>query len=329
MTSAEHPPVALTCGDPSGIGPEIALKAWRVLGAKIPFFWIGDPRHLPDCEPHIVINAPEDATDALPNGMPVLPTEFASKAEPGSPARENAASVVKVIERAVALTQSGRASAVCTAPISKKVLLDDAGFAFPGHTEFLASLAGVKTSVMMLASEELRVVPVTIHIPLSDVPRTLTQELLETTLRTTEHAMRSDFGIKAPRIAVAGLNPHAGENGMLGVEDEATIRPICDKLRGEGWKLSGPLPADTMFHARARDKFDVAVAMYHDQALIPIKTLAFDEGVNTTLGLPFVRTSPDHGTAFDIAGKDIANPSSLVEALKLADKMALARRVSP
>jgi 4-hydroxythreonine-4-phosphate dehydrogenase len=210
--------------------------------------------------------------------------------------------------------------------LHKKALKDGAGFAFPGHTEFLAHLAGVAHVVMMLASPKLRVVPVTIHIAVKDVPTALTPDLLEATIRITEAGLRRDFGIASPRLAVAGLNPHAGEGGAMGTEEITMIAPLLDRLRAEGFDLRGPASADTMFHARAREGYDVAICMYHDQALIPIKTLDFDGGVNVTLGLPFIRTSPDHGTAFDIAGKGIARPDSLIAALRLAAEMAQARR---
>ncbi|SMX22027.1 4-hydroxythreonine-4-phosphate dehydrogenase PdxA [Boseongicola aestuarii] len=325
MTETSRRPVALTCGDPAGVGPEIAVKAWETLSSSAPFFWIGDPRHLPVRAKVSLIQSSAEATKASNHGLPVLAHEFPEIAQPGVPSPANAQSVVDVIERAVHLVQSGDAAAVCTAPISKKILVDHAKFAYPGHTEFLAALGGVETSVMMLASEELKVVPVTIHMPLGEVPNALTQELLRKTLTIVHKSMVRDFGIATPRIAVAGLNPHAGEGGMLGAEEAAIIRPVCEDLRADGMKITDPLPADTMFHAKARKTYDVAVAMYHDQALIPIKTLAFDRGVNVTLGLPFVRTSPDHGTAFDIAGKGLADATSLVEAIRLAHRMASAR----
>jgi 4-hydroxythreonine-4-phosphate dehydrogenase len=230
--------------------------------------------------------------------------------------------VIAAIERAVALVMAGDAAAVCTAPIAKKVLIDGAGFAHSGHTEFLAALAGVGRVVMMLASDRLRVVPATVHIPLAQVPRVLTPELLRETIEITARGMRERFAIPRPRIAVAGLNPHAGEGGVMGDEEAEWIAPLLARMRGEGFDLIGPLPADTMFHDAARARYDVAVAMYHDQALIPIKTLDFDSGVNVTLGLPFVRTSPDHGTAFDIAGKGVAHPGSLIAALRMAQAMA-------
>lgn len=318
-------PIAVTCGDPSGIGLEITLKAWNALRNEFPFFIIADPGHFADTAAINIIDTPARTLQAMPHGLPVLPHSFAREATPGRPSHDNARGVVEVIERGVQLVTGGEASALCTAPISKKELVDHAGFAHPGHTEFLAHLSGTDLPVMMLAAEELKVVPVTIHIPLSQVPDALTPQRLDATLRKVHAAMMHDFGLETPRIAVAGLNPHAGEGGMLGPEDDAVIAPVCQLLRAEGMEISGPLPADTMFHEAARAHYDVAVAMYHDQALIPIKTLAFDRGVNVTLGLPFVRTSPDHGTAFDIAGQGIASATSMVEALRLAWSMAQTR----
>jgi 4-hydroxythreonine-4-phosphate dehydrogenase len=320
-------PIALTCGEPAGVGPEIAVKARAALGADLPFFWIGDPRHLPSGTAFHEISEPSQAVEVPPGALPVLRHDFPEPAVPGQPAPANAADVVAVIARAVALVEAGAASAVCTAPISKKALKDGAGFAFPGHTEYLAALAGVGHVVMMLACPELRVVPVTIHIPLEEVAAALTPDLLETALRITHAALIRDFGIAAPRIAVSGLNPHAGEGGTMGRQDGAVIAPVLERLAAEGMRLTGPLPADTMFHAAARARYDAAVAMYHDQALIPIKTIDFAGGVNATLGLPFIRTSPDHGTAFDIAGRGVADPSSLIAALRMARDMAAARRV--
>lgn len=318
-------PVALSCGEPAGIGPEIAVAARAVLGDALPFFWIGDPRHLPRGAAHRVIGHPDQAL-AVPAGLlPVLAQEFAGAATPGEPDPANAAGVIAAIERGVALVMAGQAAALCTAPIHKKALKDGAGFAFPGHTEYLAHLAGDARVVMMLACDALRVVPATIHIALSEVPRALTPALLEEVIRLTHAGLIRDFGIEAPVIAVAGLNPHAGEGGVMGREELDWMAPLLARLQAEGFALKGPLPADTMFHARARAGYDAAVCAYHDQALIPIKTLAFDEGVNVTLGLPFIRTSPDHGTAFDIAGKGIARPDSLVAALRMAAKMAANR----
>jgi 4-hydroxythreonine-4-phosphate dehydrogenase len=313
-------PILLTSGDPSGIGPEIAAKAWD-LGER--FVWLGDPRQLPKGvrwrEVPSLGNAPEDGP------IPVLRHDFAAPAVPGAPDPANASGVVAVIAQAVELVQAGKASAIVTAPINKKALKDGAGFAFPGHTEYLAHLAGVERVVMMLACPGLRVVPTTIHIPLADVPSALTEELMEATIRITHAGLVRDFGIGAPRIAVAGINPHAGEGGAMGVEEERMIRPLIARLRAEGFDLKGPFPADTMFHAAARAGYDVAICAYHDQALIPIKTIDFAGGVNVTLGLPFVRTSPDHGTAYDIAGQGKADPSSLIAALRMARATAEVR----
>lgn len=313
--------ILLTCGDPAGIGPEIATKAWAA-GER--FVWVGDPRHLPAGTSWREVAEGECPADGP---MAVLPQELASPAPPGQPVAANAAGVVAVIERAVRLVQAGRAAAICTSPINKKALQAGAGFAFPGHTEFLAHLAGVDRVVMMLACPELRVVPTTIHIALSDVPAALTEELLETTIRVTHDGLIRDFKIPAPRIAVAGLNPHAGEGGAMGWEEDRMIRPLIARLQGDGMAITGPWPADTMFHPAARARYDVAICAYHDQALIPIKTIDFAGGVNITLGLPFVRTSPDHGTAYDISGRGVADPTSLIAALRMARDMANARKV--
>jgi 4-hydroxythreonine-4-phosphate dehydrogenase len=319
---SEPRPIVVTCGDPSGIGPEIAVKAFQT-GAS--FVWLGDPRHLPRGSSFREITGLAEA-QTLPRGLlPVLPHPFAAPALPGAPDPANAEGVATAIARAVELVQAGEASAICTAPINKKALKDGANFAFPGHTEYLAHLAGVDRVVMMLACPELRVVPVTIHIPIAEVPGTLTTDLLETTIRITHTALMKDFGLAAPRLAVAGLNPHAGEGGAMGWEDTRIIAPVVARLAAEGMHIRGPLSADTMFHARARAGFDAAICMYHDQALIPIKTVDFAGGVNVTLGLPFVRTSPDHGTGYDIAGKGIADPTSMIAALQMARDMVAAR----
>jgi 4-hydroxythreonine-4-phosphate dehydrogenase len=318
-------PVALTCGEPAGIGPEICTKAWETLGSNLPFFWIGDPRHLPAGSKTTLIDDPSETQRAAAFGLPVLVHDFAAPATSGTPTPENSTGVIEVIHRACALVAQGHASALCTSPIHKKALKDGAGFRFPGHTEFLADIAGAPLAVMMLACDTLRVVPTTIHIPLADVPTALSPDLLRDTIRVTHAALKRDFAIANPRIAVAGLNPHAGEGGVMGREEITLITPILEKLRAEGMALTGPHSADTLFHAAARTNYDAAICMYHDQALIPIKTLAFDQGVNVTLGLPFIRTSPDHGTAFDIAGKGIANPSSLIAALHMAHDMGTRR----
>lgn len=323
-------PVALTMGDPAGVGGEIALRAWTFLQSKRPFFLIGDREHMTGLAgmagiPLLEINDPGEADAAMPFGLPLLHHPLPRPAPAGLPDPENASTVIEIIARAVALARSGRAAAVCTNPINKKALMDGAGFPFPGHTEYLARLCGAPLPVMMLAAPALRVVPVTIHVPLAEVPFLLTAELIEGTLRILHAGLIRDFGFAEPRLAVAGLNPHAGENGALGREEVEVIGPILERLRAEGMAIDGPRSADTMFRAEARRSYDAAVCMYHDQALIPIKTVDFDGGVNVTLGLDFVRTSPDHGTAYDIAGRGVANATSLIAALELAHDVATAR----
>jgi 4-hydroxythreonine-4-phosphate dehydrogenase len=325
-------PLALTLGEPAGIGPDITFAAWRrraeLDGA---FYILADPDHLRRCGTRIAADIPiavvEPATAELAFGtaLPVVDIGLKVTAEPGRPDMSSAPAAIAAIRRAVADVQAGVAAAVVTNPIAKNVLYRS-GFAEPGHTEFLARLAQEATgkpvtAVMMLWSPELAVVPVTIHIPLREVFSTLSTALIVDTGRITARDLSARFGIARPRIAVAALNPHAGEDGTLGEEDRAIVAPAVRQLRSEGIDASGPLPADTLFHERARATYDVALCMYHDQALIPIKTLAFDHGVNVTLGLPFVRTSPDHGTAFDLAGTGKANPGSLLAALRLAARL--------
>lgn len=327
-------PLALTAGDPAGIGPDIALAAWlgrEWLGVP-PFYLIGDPTLLAararqlGHEVRIAETEPCEAIRHFAHALPVAPLAARFDADPGKPSAANVPGILESIDRAVADTFSGDAGAVVTCPIAKKVLYDG-GFGFPGHTEYLAELAKTRTGVaalpvMMLAGPELRAVPVTIHIPITDVAPVLTLESIVETGQIVAAELTRCFGIAKPRLAVAGLNPHAGEDGTIGKEDEHTVRPAVETLRRLGIEARGPLPADTMFHKRARDTYDAAICMYHDQALIPAKTLGFDEAVNVTLGLPFVRTSPDHGTAFDIAGTGKARPDSLVAALRLAAEMA-------
>lgn len=326
--------LALSVGDPSGIGPEIAIAAWRTrhLSGLPSFYLLADPalmaaraRRLGADIP-IIEASPADAANTFQDALPVVPLAARLVDSPGLADPANAEGTIEAIDRAVADCLAGHAAAVVTCPIAKKPLYD-AGFRFPGHTEYLAHLASRHTGadvrpVMLLAGPELRTVPVTIHIALAEVPRQLTSELIVTTARITAHDLASRFGINRPRLAIAGLNPHAGEGGSMGHEDDRIIRPAVEVLRVEGIDAVGPLPADTLFHARARAAYDVALCMYHDQALIPAKALAFDEAVNVTLGLPFIRTSPDHGTAFDIAGKGIARADSLIAALKLARRLA-------
>ncbi len=331
IPSALHP-LALTMGEPAGIGGEIALKAWLAAREALPpFFLIDDPARLAALAtrlgwtvPIAPIAAPGEAAAAFSSAVPVLPLKEGCAVLPGAPSAKAAPAVLEAIRRAVELTQSGHAAAVVTSPINKK-LLYDAGFQHPGHTEYLAELTGAPLPVMMLASEMLRVVPVTIHLSLRDALAALTTEGIVAAGRITAAALKRDFGIPKPRLAVAGLNPHAGEDGALGREDIEIVAPAVAKLRAEGIDAVGPLPADTMFHAAARARYDTALCMYHDQGLIPLKTLGFEQGVDVTLGLPIVRTSPDHGTAFDIAGKGVASADSLIAALRLAADMAARR----
>jgi 4-hydroxythreonine-4-phosphate dehydrogenase len=315
-------PVAVSCGEPAGIGPEVAAKAWGALRGAVPILWIGDPRHLPSGTDWVEVVSPEEAAEVSPRALPVLARDFESAATPGRPQAAHAQGVIDAVAEAVALVQAGRARAVCTAPISKAALAEGAGFAFPGHTEYLAHLAGGAEVAMMLASPLLRAVPATIHVPLSEVPRLVTGDLVERTVRLVHRSLRDQWAIASPRIAVAGLNPHAGESGRMGTEDRDVIAPALARLRAEGIDVAGPLSADTMFHPEARATYDAAVCMYHDQALIPLKTLDFAGGVNVTLGLPFVRTSPDHGTAFGIAGRGVADPRSMIASLELAARLA-------
>jgi len=323
-------PLAVTMGEPAGIGGDITLMAWRAAadGALPSFFVIDDADRLEALatrlglvSPVARIDRPEIAADVFARALPVLHRPLPRPVEPGRPSAGNAAAVVAAIEEAVAFAGDGRAAAVVTNPINKKVLYE-ANFRFPGHTEFLAALAGGVPVAMMLASEQLRVVPVTVHVSLRDAIAALTTAKIVACGRLVASALARDFGILHPRLAVAGLNPHAGEQGTMGDEDARIIVPAVAALCAEGIAATGPLPPDTMFHAAARATYDAALCMYHDQALIPLKTLDFDGGVNVTLGLPFVRTSPDHGTAFDVAGTGRARPTSLIAALRLAARIA-------
>jgi 4-hydroxythreonine-4-phosphate dehydrogenase len=334
MAGSALQPLALSQGDPAGIGPDVALLAWvlREPRAVPPFLYIGDPDVLRARASTLGLNAPllesdcNGATEVFGSALPFMPIAAGVAVAPGKPSSASAKGTIRAIEAAVELTISGKTAAVVTNPIAKSVLYE-AGFKFPGHTEFLADL-GAKAfgrnviAVMMIAGPVLRTVPVTIHIPIRDVPAALTADLVYQTCRIVAHDMQARFGLAAPRLAVSGLNPHAGEDGALGSEDAAVIAPAIARLRADGIDAFGPLPGDTMFHAAARDTYDVAVCMYHDQALIPAKALGFDDAVNVTLGLPFIRTSPDHGTAFSLAGTGRAKPSSLIAALKMAAEMA-------
>jgi 4-hydroxythreonine-4-phosphate dehydrogenase len=329
-------PLALTSGEPAGIGPDITLKAWlRRNELNLPvFYWLGDAESLERRGKTLGLNVrlaevrPEEAIDTFAQALPVVPTGQAATARPGQPDGSSAGAALASIRQAVQDVMAGRASALVTNPIAKHVLYS-AGFRHPGHTEYLAELAApngfVPQPVMMLWSPAVAVVPVTIHVSLREALAQLSSDLIATTARIVVAGLKSHFGMARPRLAVSGLNPHAGEDGSLGIEDKTIVADAVELLRSEGLDVRGPLPADTMFHEAARKTYDCAICMYHDQALIPVKTLAFEDAVNVTLGLPFIRTSPDHGTAFDIAGTDKPNPSSLIAALRLAARMAAAQ----
>jgi 4-hydroxythreonine-4-phosphate dehydrogenase len=334
MTERRALPLALTLGEPAGIGPDLTIQIWRQrteLGLPA-FYLVGDPdfirrrAQLLGIVLDVQVVEPSQAREAFTRALPIVPLEASVSALPGKPDASSAPAAIASIRRAVADVLAGNAAAVVTNPVAKNVLYRS-GFAEPGHTEFLAKLAQDATGmqlrpVMMLWAPELAVVPVTIHLPLRDVVSRLTSDLIVESGKIVERDLRERFRIARPRLAVAGLNPHAGEAGSLGEEDHMIVEPAVKRLQSDGIDVIGPLPADSLFHARARATYDVALCMYHDQALIPIKTLAFDHAVNVTLGLPFVRTSPDHGTAFDIAGTGGAKPLSLVAAILLAARLS-------
>jgi len=334
-------PLALTLGEPAGIGPDLALAVWRRRAElDVPHFYlIADPDFIGrradrlGLKVPIAAVTPAAAAATFSSALPVVALDVAARAEPGRPDRSSAPAAIASIRRAVADVLAGAAAAVVTSPVAKNVLYNW-GFAEPGQTEFLAKLVQQSTGkslrpVMMLWSPELAVVPVTIHLPLREIFAHLSTELVVETGRIVARDLAARFGIPRPRLVVAGLNPHAGEEGALGEEDGAIVAPAVARLNADGIDARGPLPADSLFHERARASYDAALCMYHDQALIPIKTLAFDHAVNVTLGLPFVRTSPDHGTAFDIAGTGTADATSLIAALRLAARLALADRRAP
>ncbi len=338
----DGPPLALTRGDPSGIGIEVALKAWTAARASphgaAPFILVADLDHCRRVDAALGLgvpmreSAPADAAALFATALPVLPLALTTRGAPGAPDPADAPGTILSMERCVELVAQGEASAVVTLPVSKEVL-HHVGYPHPGQTEFMGEMAMKRfgaprgtRAVMLLWSPVLAVVPATIHVPIASVPALVTRALIVDTVRIVARDFQARFGLARPRIAVAGLNPHAGEGGDIGREEIEVISPALEVLRAEGLAVSGPHPADTLFHAAVRDRFDVVVTMYHDQALIPIKTLAFDTAVNVTLGLPFVRTSPDHGTAFDIAGRGIADPSSLIAALALAAAAGAGRR---
>ncbi len=332
-------PVAVTMGEPAGIGGELTLKAWLARHAApetTPFFAIDDPGHLSATARRLGLDvairpiaAPAEAAAIFPGALPVLPQPLAIPSEPGRPDARNAQPAIDSITRAAQCARDGAAAALVTNPVQKKVL-QNGGFRHPGHTEYLAELGGSAgkpaSVVMMLACRELRVVPVTIHVSLRRALELLSADLIVEAARVTVAGLRRDLALVAPRVAVAGLNPHAGEDGTMGDEELRIIKPAIERLRAEGIDVRGPVPPDTMFHTAARATYDVALCMYHDQALIPIKTIDFSGGVNVTLGLPFIRTSPDHGTALDIAGTGRADPTSFLAALDMAGDMARRRR---
>lgn len=333
MPRPASPPLVLTAGEPAGVGPELALMAWLMRADLPAFFVVGDPDLLAARARKIGLKvplapcAPAQAADLFAAALPVVPAGPRATAAPGQPDATSAPAVRASLDAAVDLVRSGAAAALVTNPLTKAVMYA-AGFPFPGHTEYLAARAAESAAgtppraVMMIWSPLLAVVPATIHVALRRVPDLLTRELLVDTGRILAADLHKRFGLAAPRLAFAGLNPHAGEEGTLGREDEEVVRPAVAQLNAEGIAARGPLPADTLFHPEARATYDAVVGMYHDQVLIPAKTLAFHDGVNVTLGLPFIRTSPDHGTAFNIAGTGRANPASLMAALRLARRLA-------
>ena len=325
-------PLAITMGEPAGIGGELSLKTWmaRRCGGR-PFFVLDDPGRLEALAGLLKLDVPiraigraDEASSVFASALPVLPVSLAKTPQPGCPDVANAPATIAAIERAARMARDGEIAGMVTNPIQKKTL-QDAGFRHPGHTEFLAELAGGCDVAMMLACRELRVVQVTIHLSLAEAVKTLDSAAIVRAGRLTAAGLKALFGVAAPRLAVAALNPHAGEDGTMGTDEKRIFAPAIEALRREGIEVRGPAPADTLFHAAARSSYDAALCMYHDQALIPLKTIDFAGGVNVTLGLPFVRTSPDHGTALDIAGTGRADPASLMAALDMADDMARRR----
>lgn len=323
-------PLAVSLGDPSGIGPEIVGKAWamRDEAGLPPFFAVGDAATIVHgwTGPVARIESPQEAAGVFAAALPVMHIFDCGRIRAGEPSIEGARCALASLEMATGLTRSGPAAALVTAPVSKAQLYA-IGFTYPGQTEFVAERCGVArdNAVMMLAGPTLRVVPVTTHIPLADVSGTLTTELILSKARATARGLNRDFGIESPRLAIAAFNPHAGETGTIGREEIEIIAPAVEALIAEGIEAFGPLAPDALFHPRARATYDAAICMYHDQALIPLKALHFDEGVNITLGLPIVRTSPDHGTAFGIAGRNLANPGAMVAAIRMAGEAAAMR----
>ena len=330
MAAALHTPLAISLGDPAGIGPEVIAKCWdnRSLFGLPTFVAIGDPRSVAAVwdGPIELVDDPRQADAAFDYGLPLIQINVPTADQPGHPSVAGAHTSLDALELAVGLARSGSASAVVTGPVAKEQLYR-IGFQHPGQTEFVAERCGISPGnvVMMLAGPSLRTVPVTTHLPLVEVASRLSSALIESRGRATLRGLQRNFGIAEPRLAVSGLNPHSGEGGQLGREEIEIIEPAIAALAAEGWRITGPHPADTMFHARARAQYDAALCMYHDQALIPIKALHFEDAVNVTLGLPIVRTAPDHGTAFDIAGQDLADPRPMAAAIRMAADNAAQR----
>ena len=332
MANSEGKPFAISCGDPAGIGPEIICKSWlkRKEYALPPFFVVGNIADFQNVfdTPVSKITSPAEARAVFANALPVFDIHQSEAAIPGEPSSDGAQYALHALEIACGLARSGDAGAIITGPVSKSQLYQ-IGFSYPGQTEFVSERCGIarENAVMMLAGPSLRVIPMTTHLPLKNVPTQLTRELILARAKVAEKAMLRNFGIKKPRIAVAGLNPHAGESGNLGDEEQLVMQPAIDELRAAGMNITDPLPADTLFHEEARSNYDVILCPYHDQALVPLKTLHFYDGINMTLGLPIIRTSPDHGTAFDIAGKGIADPRSMIAAIQMAATASANRKI--
>ncbi len=324
MSEGINPLIALTSGEPAGVGLELAIGAWQKLRGKQAFFLIADRKHLRDLEkncPLVEIQRPGECHDLFKQSLPFLHVDFPTNNSPGTYNPQNARGVVAAIEVAVKFALEGKVSAVCTNPITKDAFGHAGKGEYSGHTEYISHLCKVNFPVMMLAGEKLKVVPVTRHLPLRLVPQNVTYHKVKKTIALCLSALRKDFGLLHPRIVVAGMNPHAGEGGLLGAEEMEIIDPVIKEFKSKGENVQGPFSADTMFHDDFRETYDLAVAMFHDQALIPIKTIDFYKSVNVTLGLPIIRTSPDHGTALDKAGKWLAKPDSLIEAIVLAGKI--------
>ena len=318
-------PIAITCGDPTGIGPELTIKAWHVLKSELNLVLFSSYGYMKEKFPDIPmfkIERIDSADKVMRKGLPIFDIPFSSSPQLGELNNNLALETIKSIQLATKSTMRGETAAICTNPINKFSLMHSANFKFTGHTDYLKHLTNSRTAVMMIATDDFRVVPVTVHTSLKDAIKSITTTLIRSTIELSHESLHEIFNISDPKIYVSGLNPHAGENGMLGKEEINIIKPAIDTLvENNGWSINGPLSADTMFYKQMRSKYDLAVCMYHDQALIPIKTLFFNEAINITLGLPIIRTSPDHGTAHDIAGKNLASPLSLINAIRMANKL--------